>query len=334
MDGAKVFIFVCGSSRSGTTMMSRILGNHSSIFAFQELHFFDELASAENAAKPVSIEKSIELLSLLKSIQREGYFGPRNWRQYEDESIAELKNTAQSPMDLLLGFLSRESHINGKSIPCEQTPQTVFALDALLQQIPTARVVLMVRDPREVLLSQKGKWKRRKLSGGDIPFWESVRSRINYHPETISRIWKSTYKEALQHTHDNRVLPIRYEDLTEQPEQVVSRICMHLGIAFEPKMLDVPKVGSSNAVDLSTERGIDKGRKGKWRSGLNRSEIAICERANRDLMIHFGYEVSGETGNIIPLTLYRLLLPFQMGFALMMNLKRLRNIRKTIRRFF
>ncbi|MFM7903377.1 MAG: sulfotransferase family protein [Bacteroidota bacterium] len=334
MELPKVFVIVCGSSRSGTTMMSRILGNHSSIFAFQELHFFDELASAENASKPISKEKSIELLSVLKSIQREGYFGPRDWKRYAEESETQLIGTALTPMDLLLGFLTRESMLHGKLIPCEQTPQTVFALDALLQHVPTARVILMVRDPREVLLSQKGKWKRRKLSGGNIPFWESVRSRINYHPETISRIWKSTYNEALQHIHDNRVLSIRYEDLTEQPEQIVKRICNHLGIEFESSMLDVPKVGSSNAADQTLERGIDKGRRGKWKSGLNRSEVAICERANRELMLHFGYELSGENGNAIQMALYRLLLPFQLVLALMMNLKRLRNIRKAFRRLF
>ncbi|MGY8951594.1 MAG: sulfotransferase, partial [Flavobacteriales bacterium] len=33
-------IFIVGSSRSGTTMMGRILANHSDIFTFKELHFF------------------------------------------------------------------------------------------------------------------------------------------------------------------------------------------------------------------------------------------------------------------------------------------------------
>ena len=38
-------IFVVGSSRSGTTMMGRILGSHTDIFTFNELHFFGTIWS-------------------------------------------------------------------------------------------------------------------------------------------------------------------------------------------------------------------------------------------------------------------------------------------------
>lgn len=36
-------IFIVGNSRSGTTMMGRILGNHTDVFTFHELHFFEQL---------------------------------------------------------------------------------------------------------------------------------------------------------------------------------------------------------------------------------------------------------------------------------------------------
>ncbi|MGY8989337.1 MAG: sulfotransferase, partial [Flavobacteriales bacterium] len=39
-------IFVVGNSRSGTTMMGRIIGKHSSVFTFKELHFFGQLWSS------------------------------------------------------------------------------------------------------------------------------------------------------------------------------------------------------------------------------------------------------------------------------------------------
>ena len=38
-------IFIVGSSRSGTTMISRILNNNKSVFSFKELHFFSQLFS-------------------------------------------------------------------------------------------------------------------------------------------------------------------------------------------------------------------------------------------------------------------------------------------------
>ena len=37
------YVFIVGNSRSGTTMMSRVFGNHSETHAFNELHFFGNL---------------------------------------------------------------------------------------------------------------------------------------------------------------------------------------------------------------------------------------------------------------------------------------------------
>jgi len=36
-------IFIVGNSRSGTTMLARILGNHDNVFTFHEIHFFEQL---------------------------------------------------------------------------------------------------------------------------------------------------------------------------------------------------------------------------------------------------------------------------------------------------
>ena len=43
LDIEKKKFFVVGSSRSGTTMMGRILNNHPDIFTFHELHFFEKI---------------------------------------------------------------------------------------------------------------------------------------------------------------------------------------------------------------------------------------------------------------------------------------------------
>ena len=46
----------------------------------------------------------------------------------------------------------------------------------------------MIRDPRDVMLSQKNKWKRRFLGAKQIPLREVVRSYVNYNPILISDV--------------------------------------------------------------------------------------------------------------------------------------------------
>ena len=55
-------IFIVGNSRSGTTMLGRILNNHSEVFTFKELHFFYTLWSGKEI---LSYSESINLLAKL-----------------------------------------------------------------------------------------------------------------------------------------------------------------------------------------------------------------------------------------------------------------------------
>lgn len=45
-NGEGLLIFVVGNSRSGTTMLRRVLGNHLQIYMFDELDFFEQQVNA------------------------------------------------------------------------------------------------------------------------------------------------------------------------------------------------------------------------------------------------------------------------------------------------
>ena len=70
-------IFIVGSSRSGTTMMGRILGKHPDVFTFKELHFFGTIWT--NCTESILDKKQqIHLLSRLFCIQQNGLFRQDN----------------------------------------------------------------------------------------------------------------------------------------------------------------------------------------------------------------------------------------------------------------
>jgi len=315
--------------------MSRILGNHREVLAFQELHFFDELLPHASAEYVLDNNKAIKLFATLLATQRNGYFGSKNIDPFLKESSSVLNSeTNIISAEVYKRFLSYETRKNGKIIPCEQTPQNIFAIKEILQFFPQSKIILMIRDPRAVLLSQKHKWKRRKLSGGKIPLLESVRSKINYHPETISRIWKSVMKTALLYKNNRNILFVKYEDLISDPESAIKNVCTHVGINFSPELLNIPIIGSSNFNDTDQKYGIDASKTDQWQAGgLSNSEIHICQTVTGDQMKLFGYEKIVVDAEIIPLTWYKISMPFRLGLALLLNLKRLKNSGDLIKRF-
>lgn len=335
-------LFVVGNSRSGTTMMGRILGNHIDVFTFGELHFFGQLWSP---AHPSGLSRSDaeELASKLLCIQRIGYRQHGDPQKYVDDAqklCADITEYPISPTELFSRFLQYESSLNDKTIPCDQTPRNVFYIDEILKTNPDAKIINMIRDPRDVLLSQKRKWKRRFLGGSDLPLKESLRDWINYHPITISRIWHTAVKAADRFIDHENVHIVYFEKLLDSPEKTVEEICEFAEIEYKSSMLQVPQVGSSVDTDKPTKTGINPNRAGHWSSNnlqegkLNSSEIYINQKLNAELMNKHNYEPVKIKPNILSLLTYILSFPIKIFMAFLFNLDRIKNLRETLRRRF
>ncbi len=333
-------LFVVGNSRSGTTMMGRILGNHSDVFTFGELHFFGQLWSPTHTSG-LNEADAIELASKLLCIQRIGYRKHGDPQQFQEDArklCDGIDGHSITPADLFSSFLRYETTLNGKSIPCDQTPRNVFYIDEILKVYPQAKIINMVRDPRDVLLSQKRKWKRRFLGGSDLPLKESLRDWVNYHPITISRIWHTAVKTADQFTKHDSVHTVYFEQLLDSPEKTVADLCNFVNIEYTPSMLQVPQVGSSVDADKPTTTGINPNRAGNWSSNnlqgkkLNSSEIYINQRLNRELMKKHNYKSIKIIPNLFRLLIDIITFPIKVVLAFLCNLDRIKNIRETIRR--
>ena len=332
-------IFVVGNSRSGTTMMGRILGKHPSVYTFGELHFFGQLCAPPFSSESRR-EEIEEVASQLHCIQQEGYRTHGNPRRFLDEAREFLEDLAAYPKTkaaLFEAFLHHSAAKNNRTIPCDQTPRNVFYIADILELYPNARIVNMIRDPRDVLLSQKRKWKRRFLGGSDMPMKETFRDWMNYHPITISHIWRTAVTAAEQLLQHDRVTSVYFEELLAQPEVTVKRLCEFVGITYTREMLQIPQIGSSVAGDQPQELGINPHRAHSWNSDitageLSSAEIYLNQRITAALMKKHNYSPVSIQPNVASLVLHLLAFPVKLVGAFFFNLDRMKNILQTLKR--
>ena len=315
-------VFVTGASRSGTTMLARVLGAHSEIMTFNELHYFGSLWDPHDDNQHFSGRDLSELAATLLARQTHGLWGGRPSeveRAWGRRLVRDLPPDQCNPASLFAAVMRRLTEDAGKTFACEQTPRNIFYARRLLEIYPDARVVNIVRDPRAVLASQKNRWKLRRLGARHLPISEMLRNRVNYHPVTMGQLWKKAAEEAAHLVEHSRCSVIRFEDLAEAPDSSIRQLCGWLGLPFEHSMLDVPRWGSSNMEHTSDRKGVSTEVVSQWRSALSKGETEICEKITHRMMQHFGYtpEFLGRTS---PLTKIPSLLSYPLHVAGVMAL--------------
>lgn len=332
-------IFVVGNSSSGTTMMGRILDQTKDIYTFHEIHFFEELVAPEDFKKKISRKEALKLLSILISIERQGYLSKRTPEVFNNESQEFLNkqriDDSTTPVDIFYAYLNYECNRNGKTIPCDQTPRNLYYISEILENFPEARIINMIRDPRDVLLSQKNKWKRRFLGAKNIPLTEALRSWINYHPIVICKLWNSSIKTIECYINYLNVKNVYYEELVLQPNKTLKDICNFLQIDYQKEMLDIPKIGSSSNKDEFSKSGIRKDRVHAWkRGGLSETELYISQKICKTTMREHNYSIKSVRQNTIKYLIFYLFLPIRLSISFMVNIRRYRNISDSIKRRF
>lgn len=331
-------IYIVGNSRSGTTMLSRILGLNNKVYTFQELHFFEQMVSIDKMTSSISRKKSVAILNKLIAIEVEGFYEQKDLSVYSDESeeildSLSLKGNKFRPIDIYEAYLIYWTKKNGKEIPCEQTPRNLFYISEIIQYFPNTKIINMIRDPRSVLLSQSRKWRRRSLGEKKMPLKEVLRVWINYHPITISRLWVSAIRVVISNNFGNNFILIKYEDLVLNPKKEIISICDFCGIKFDNKMLLVPRVGSSIGIDMPNEKGIDKNNISAWKNGgLSGTEIYIAQIVARKEMSLLGYQEESVKPNYLYLFYLYLTFPVKICFSLLLNIHRMKNITETLRK--
>ncbi len=321
-------IFITGNSRSGTTLLARMLKQHSRVYILNETHFYEEYI--QKSQNVTTLEGKRALINRMLSIHEFGICRKNIVNDYPDDVnfiLSKIKNDEENKYLLIAQVFKLIAQKNGKNISGDQTPRNIFYLDEILKKFSGSKALVMVRDSRDVILSQKNKWKASERKGQ--PRFEVLRSRFNYHPITASLIWNQGIKAALKFKNDRYAQDVRFiifEKLLLHPQKVTRDIVEFLGIGFEDKMFDISVSMSSNIKeDTQRQKGIVPSVAGKWRENLNKTEAYLCQRITRHHLKYFGYDIEPIKPNYIVLIVYLLTFLPKLAVAVCLNLNRMGN---------
>lgn len=248
-------IFVGGVHRSGTTLVQRIMGSHSEIYAGREFDFTKDIAA----------------------LRRRLHGG------HETGRIADLVNKDdidKAVESFTMKLFERALRESGKTILCEKTPTNALVMADLCECMPNAYCILVLRDPRAIVASNKEVARKYFAEGLRPPsFCASVSASI----KDINETWRKGLAAA--ETYD-RVKAILYEDLIANPERVVRDICQFVGLEYEDSMVrPAPLEDRQNHVSDQfwyTKEELAKPISGnsleKYKQVLSPSEITLVER--------------------------------------------------------
>lgn len=273
-------------------MMCRVLGAHPKILGMNELHFFgDTISDIALAASPINRDTAIRQSAEIIARQKNGIWGAGAG----PEEFALASEILPPNGEGYTSFLAFERTCNilarqaGKQMACEQTPRNIFYAADLLKHLPRAKIIHLVRDPRAVVASQKYRWRRKALGGGNIPWSEVIRVWANYHPLTISKLWQRAASAGEQLKGHPNYLQVKFEDVIRKPNEILPEICRFIGVEFFEGMMDVPMVGSSQRSDRGG-KGFSPESIDSWRQTLGKCEKRIIEMVLGKYLDHYGYE--------------------------------------------
>ena len=318
--------FVIGPSRSGTSVLAQALGRHVQIVATDELHYY-------NLLKPLAEAGGHSrgwVWARLDAIEHEGRFFEIKNGMLTDVPEPNEDALPQPGVPLLRGFLEQLGQESGAAAAIEQTPMNLYYRDEIRRDFPGAVFLLMQRDPRAIIASQKMRWKVGEHGRRDIPARDIARVRHAGHPLLQVLLLRRTLRAMAAAMIEPDVVLVTYEDMVSQPKSVLAGVAARLGVEDDPSMLGVSDAGSSHTVE-SGRTGFDSSRLEGWRKSLTETETWLVEQLYGDALV---LPVTGARPRLIETMKLVLSLPLAVVMALYHSAGGYGNLLDAVRRRF
>ncbi|MDY6876429.1 MAG: sulfotransferase [Chloroflexota bacterium] len=263
------YIFIVGSSRTGTSLLRNILNSSEDVAICDETHFFGDpktiaslLRNVWHGSKKIArwgeshfLERLTnqgirQELTMLGDISTDAgaekivdylyhtcwHWAPHNFERKEFlHQVLVSDRTDRSLFDLVMAC-----YANGKPIRGEKTPAHIHYVPTLLEWFPNAKIIHTFRDPRAIFTLQREKpFTRKGLNRRQRIFRRSALPLEIYASLDIAITWLRTVQlhHQYQERYPNNYYLFKYEDLLDAPQIHLKKLCDFLEIRLTEEML-------------------------------------------------------------------------------------------------
>jgi hypothetical protein len=267
-------LFIAGPDRSGTTLMYALLASHPDVSMVRRTNMWRYFHGRYgDLAQPANLERCLDAM-----------IGYRRMRHLDpDRDRIRREFLVGPPTYGRLFALFHQHHAErvgatrwgDKSLHTEHSAERVFA------EFPNARIIHMVRDPRDRYASVRAR------NGQDL-------SRVG----AATGRWLASARAGCRNRarYPGRYLIVRYEDLAQAPDRTMRRVCAAVGLEYTPGLLAMSGApdhrdsgGNSSFGDLMPGT-ISTGAIGRFRRTVAPADVAFIQLAAGRQMAVLGYE--------------------------------------------
>jgi len=294
----KFFIF--GHARSGTTLLMRLARLHPEVHCSYQAHFFTRQPLLKSLVNTPEVEEWLTRKS-------------NRWNHGRDLSPLVLRAAA----DIIL---ERDAAREGKWIVGDKSPSSTIHGQAVrdMQAVyPDAKLVYIVRDGRDVLISERFRnfvEESKYLGAEDKRIIEDLRrdpapftngTRSIFTGAFIRRVamgWVMNLTETEdegRRLYGRNYFGLRYEDLLAAPFKEMSRLWKFLGAKKIGKSLEKEikaEMASNPDEEWQSRRNegiasfLPKGQAGNWQKLFTEKDKLLFKEAAGGMLVKWGYE--------------------------------------------
>jgi tetratricopeptide (TPR) repeat protein len=224
-------VFLVGFPRSGTTLLEQVLASHPEVTAMEERTCLEDSAIAFFGRNT-----DLDRLAALSGAELEP------WRQAYWKRVEQVGITPSSPVFV------------------DKMPLNAVFLPLIAKLFPSAKIILALRDPRDVVLSCL---RRRFAMNPGMYEFTTLETTTAYYVAVMRLIAVYRGKLALE------VIESRHESLVADFEQETRRLCGFLGLSWLPQMAGFASRAGAQNIDTPSSaqvaRGLSDAGLAQWR---------------------------------------------------------------------